>query len=89
MTENFDPIEWLTTKEAEELTGYDAKYLRRLVSQGKIKGIKRARSIFIDKDSALAYVEKMKELGTAKHDPWRTGARKRSKDKKPAEEKAG
>jgi hypothetical protein len=42
MTDNFNPTEWLTTKEAAELTGYDVRYLRQLVNEGKIKAIKRS-----------------------------------------------
>jgi excisionase family DNA binding protein len=79
MTKDFNPTEWLTTQEAAELTGYDVKYLRQLVSEGKIKGIKRSRSVFIEQDSVMAYAEAMKALGPAKHDPWRTGARRKSK----------
>jgi hypothetical protein len=32
----------------------------------------------LNKDEVKAYAEEMKTLGTAKFDPWRTGARKRS-----------
>jgi hypothetical protein len=31
----------------------------------------------LSKADVLAYAEKMKQLGPAKHDPWRTGARQR------------
>jgi excisionase family DNA binding protein len=78
MTDDFNPTKWITTNEAAELTGYDVRYLRQLVNEGKIKAVKRSRVIFIDKDSVLAYTNQMKRLGPAKHDPWRTGARKRN-----------
>jgi excisionase family DNA binding protein len=75
MTNDFNPTEWITTQEAAELTGYQVRYLRQLVNEGKLKAVKRSRAIFIDKDSLLAYANEMKRLGPSKHDPWRTGAR--------------
>jgi excisionase family DNA binding protein len=76
MTDPFDPTEWITTKEAAELTGYHVKYIRKLVKEGKLAGVKRGgRDWWVDKASVLEYFEEMKRLGTAKHDPWRTGAR--------------
>ena len=77
MSDLFSPTEWITTAEAVELTGYRVRYLRQLVNQGRIRAVKRARVIFIDRESLLAYAEEMKRLGPAKHDPWRTGARRR------------
>lgn len=78
MAEVFNPTEWITTKEAAELTGYSSVTLRWLVREGRIKGRKRGRDWFLDKEGVLSYVEEMKRLGTAKHDPWRTGARRKS-----------
>jgi len=78
MTDDFNPTEWITTQEAAELTGYRVRYLRQLVNEGKLKAVKRSRAIFIDKDSLLAYADEMKRLGPSKHDPWRTGARRKS-----------
>jgi excisionase family DNA binding protein len=77
MTEDSNPKEWLTTAEAAELAGYHVKYVRRLVKDGKIAGRKRGRDWWVDKQSVLAYVREMERLGTAKHDPWRTGTRQR------------
>jgi len=71
MPDNFNPSEWITTAEAAELTGYSSVTFRWLVREGKIKGQKRGRDWFLDKKSVLAYVEKMENLGTAKHDPTR------------------
>ena len=31
---DFNPTEWITTKEAAELTGYDDAHIRRLVGDG-------------------------------------------------------
>jgi excisionase family DNA binding protein len=77
-TEGFNPIEWITTTEAAELTGYKPVTFRWLVKEGRIKGQKRGRDWFLSKADVLAYTEEMKQLGTAKHDPWRTGARQRT-----------
>lgn len=75
MSRDFNPKEWLTTAEAAEVTGYNVRYLRQLVNQGKVRAIKRGGIFWIEKESAVAYADKMRELGPAKHDPWRAGAR--------------
>ncbi|NLF02730.1 MAG: helix-turn-helix domain-containing protein [Anaerolineales bacterium] len=80
MTDNFNPTEWLTTQEAAELTGYTPEYLRHLVRSRKVRAVKRLRTVFLDRDSLTAYVDEMRRLGPAKHDPWRTGARKRDSE---------
>jgi excisionase family DNA binding protein len=77
MANNFDPREWITTAEAAELTGYRRAHIRYLLKEGYIKGQKFGRDWMIDRESVQTYVQKMKELGPAKHDPWRTGARQR------------
>jgi excisionase family DNA binding protein len=81
MPDNFTPTNWITTAEAAELTGYKLSHLRYLVREGLVKGQKFGRDWMIHRESVLAYSEKMKELGPAKHDPWRTGSRqKQDKD---------
>jgi excisionase family DNA binding protein len=72
-----NPTEWITTAEAAEMMRYHVKYVRRLVKGGKIAGAKRGRDWWVDKASVVAYIEEMKQLGSTKHDPWRTGARSR------------
>jgi excisionase family DNA binding protein len=74
---DFNPTEWITTTEAANLIEYDVSHVRRLAREGFIKGIKRGRDWFLSKADVEAYAEEMKRLGTAKHDPWRTGARQR------------
>jgi excisionase family DNA binding protein len=74
---NLDVTEWITTKEAAELTGYHVKYVRRLVKEGKIAGAKRGRDWWVDRASVEAYVDEMKRLGPAKHNPWRRESRER------------
>jgi excisionase family DNA binding protein len=77
MTNDFDPGDWITTKEAAELTGYTVVHMRRLVREGQVKSRKFGRAWMVDRESLLAYAAEMEQLGAAKHDPWRTGARKR------------
>jgi excisionase family DNA binding protein len=67
----FNPLEWITTKEAAELTGYSPVTLRQFAREGRIEGRKRGRDWFINKENVLTYVEEMERLGTAKHDPRR------------------
>jgi excisionase family DNA binding protein len=78
MPESFNPIEWITTQEAAELTGYTSSYIRKAINRGLLTAQKRGRDWFLSKNEVLAYAEKMKELGPTKHDPWRTGARNRN-----------
>ena len=77
MPEDFNPTEWITTKEAAELTGYFVTHVRHLIRKGHIKGQKFGRDWMVDRDSVLAYAKEMEQLGEAKYDPWRTGSRKR------------
>ena len=77
MTEDFNPTEWITTKEAAELTGYSAAYFRQLIAKGKLEGRKIGRDWLLEKSEVLKYAREMKRLGPDKYSPWRTGARKR------------
>jgi len=77
MGKDFDPTEWITTKEAAELTGYHVVHIRRLAKAGRIRGIKRGRDWWVERESVQAYVEEMERLGSAKHDPRRVGVRQR------------
>ena len=68
---DFDPVVWITTNEAAELTGYASAYLRQLIILGRLPAKKRGRDWFIDREIVLAYAQEMKALGPAKHNPWR------------------
>ena len=46
MADGFNPTEWITTKEAAELTGYSPVTLRQFAREGRIEGIKRGRDSF-------------------------------------------
>lgn len=77
MTDHFNPTEWITTKEAAELTGYADAYIRQLIGRRRLQAKKRGRDWFLSKADVLAYAEEMKRLGPSKYDPWRTGARQK------------
>jgi excisionase family DNA binding protein len=68
---DFDPVEWITTNEAAELTGYDTSRFRQLAKRGVIQAIKRGRDWFFSKTEVVAYHEEMQRLGAEKHNPWR------------------
>ena len=71
MGQDFNLMEWITTKEAAELTGYSPVTLRQCAREGRIEGCKRGRDRFLSKEDVVNYVEEMERLGTAKHDPTR------------------
>ena len=81
MSSDFNPTEWITTTEAAELTGYTATHFRRLIANGHLQAVKRAKTWFLRKKDVLAYAEEMERLGSAKYDPWRTGARERKEER--------
>ena len=72
MAEEDNPTEWITTTEAARLTGYARAYFRQLIQRGRLHQVeKRGRDWFLSRAEVLAYAEKMKTLGTAKHAPTR------------------
>ena len=75
MNQSFDPNEWITTKEAAELTGYDVTHVRWLIREERVLGHKFGRDWMVNRKSIQDYSDEMTKLGTLKHDPWRTGAR--------------
>lgn len=75
MPNDFTPTDWITVKEAAELTGYAGAHLRLLIKRGRLRGVKRGGAWFLCNKEVVAYAEEMKQLGSAKYDPWRTGAR--------------
>lgn len=62
--------EWVTTREAAELTGYDPAYIRVLAKQGKVEGFKAGRDWLVSRESVLGYKRRMDALGPQKHNPW-------------------
>lgn len=73
-------IEWITTQEAADLTGYSLQYIRRLVRQERVHARKWMRDWMVDKQALLIYQQQMQQLGEKRFDPWRTGARERKTD---------
>jgi excisionase family DNA binding protein len=71
MTDNQNLADWITTAEASRLTGYHVVHIRRLIKDSSIEGVKMGRDWIVNKAGILEYCEKMKLLGTSKHDPWR------------------
>jgi excisionase family DNA binding protein len=66
--------EWVSVKEAAELSGYDVQHVQRLLRQRKVNAEKKGgREWWIDKSGLQTYVQAMKSLGSEKHNPHRTG----------------
>lgn len=49
--------DWLTTKQASELSGYHLVYIRDLIRAGQVDGRKWGQSWQVSKSSLLAYLE--------------------------------
>ena len=58
----------LTVTQASEVSGYSEAHIRRLAGKGKIKARRVGKRVFlIDAESLKQYVDRMKALGTDKH----------------------
>jgi excisionase family DNA binding protein len=62
---------WITTREAAELTGYVVVYIRNLAQKERIRAVKHGRDWLIDRDDVLRYKRDMDALGSQRHNPWR------------------
>jgi len=51
----------LSVREAAELTGYNPDHIYRLLESGKVRGRKVVTVWLVDRDSILAYLERMKD----------------------------
>ena len=60
--------DWITTKEAAELSGYSMKHVRWLIISGKVDGQRFGRDWQISQVGLLAYIRKAEKLG-AKRGP--------------------
>lgn len=69
MDGQFSPVEWITTKEAAELTGYTMDALVKAKNRGELTSIKRGDRLFFQVKDVLEYMRKMIALGTQKHTP--------------------
>jgi excisionase family DNA binding protein len=64
--------EWISVKEASELSGYDVQHVQRLLRQGKVHAEKKGgHDWWIDKASMQAYIKAMKSLGNERFNPHR------------------
>ncbi len=60
--------DWITTKEASELTGYHRNHILRLLETGQVKAQKWGIQWQVSRVSLLAYIRKSAKLG-AKRGP--------------------
>jgi excisionase family DNA binding protein len=60
--------DWITTRQAAELTGYTQQHVRELVIAGTVKGQRFGRDWQVSRRSLLAYVKQADKLG-AKRGP--------------------
>ncbi len=55
--------DWITTKQASELSGYHAEHLRELIREGKIEAQKFGEVWQVSKKSLLAYLREVEKIG--------------------------
>ena len=55
--------DWITTREAVEMSGYNPVHLRSLIREGKIKGRKYFVVWQVSKSSLLTYLKDQAERG--------------------------
>jgi excisionase family DNA binding protein len=61
--------DWITVREASEISGYSAQYIRRLVRQNKIKSQKWVRDWMISSASLRAYIQAAEESKDPRRGP--------------------
>ncbi len=60
--------DWITTKEAAELSGYHSEYIRQLIKSRKLRAQKFGEVWQIDRRSLLVYLKAVEKMG-AKRGP--------------------
>lgn len=60
--------DWITTRQAAELTGYTLRHIRELVTAGAVKGQRFGNVWQVSRRSLLAYQRQAEKLG-AKRGP--------------------
>ena len=63
MPDDFNPTEWITTKEAARILGVTLNHVSYLLRTGKIKGKKFGYFWMVDKSSAEEYASKERKPG--------------------------
>lgn len=62
-------IDWLTTQEAAELSGYHPEYLRDLIRIGAIAATKKGNSWWVDRKSLVAYIKEAEKSKDRRRGP--------------------
>ncbi len=78
----FDPVEWITTNEAANLTGYSSVTMRQFAREGRLPSMKRGRDWFLSKAAVIAYHQEMQRMGASKHNPWREDLEEQGRGRK-------
>jgi excisionase family DNA binding protein len=75
VTKNLDPQAvtevWITTQDAEKLTGYSRAHLRKLALRRRVPAWKLGRDWLLHRESLMAHQTRMQALGEQRHNPWR------------------
>ena len=74
MSDRTEPVaeNWIPTTEAATLTGYTVRYIQQLAREGIIEAQKiTPHAWLVNRDSILAYKQRMEEMGTEKFSPRR------------------
>lgn len=61
--------EWISAKQAAELSGYNEEYVRRLLRTGKIKGRKFVTVWQVHRPSFMSYLEASEESEDKRRSP--------------------
>jgi hypothetical protein len=61
--------EWITTRDAEAMTGYHPEHLRRLVREGKVTGQKFGILWQVSKKSLLKYLNEASNMDDKRWGP--------------------
>lgn len=69
MSEVFDPNEWITSKEAAEISGFTQAYFRILVKRRRVKSVKRGNTLFFQKNDILEFLAQQDLMGRKKFTP--------------------
>jgi hypothetical protein len=63
MNDTFKILDFLTTAEAAEAYNYSPRWLRQLVSEGKVAGLRIADRLLVEESSLLTYKMSPKAKG--------------------------
>lgn len=69
VAEPFNPAEWITTREAAELTGYTKHTFIKATKNGVLDSIKMGNMRFYKKRDIINYADNMRRLGPQRFTP--------------------